>query len=161
LTRSKPGLVLTFALLLPLLRGLAPFEMRPWTEGLEAVGWKTFLPFWALFTNLTVASFTNVFEAASMYIPLGYALTARGAKPVAVFAGSVLLAEWVEILQIGIVARTFDPTEGALAASGALVGVGAWLRLSADGGNREKRTGAPPELAIFGQSKSDDSSCLE
>ena len=124
-TRKWPWLVLGFAILLPGLRALAPFELIDVDEALDKLEPRRFLPFWMLFANLTMSTFTNVFVAAAMYLPLGYALAALKKRPVIAFAWALLLAEVLEVLQIPIANRTFDVTEGLLAASGALIG--SWL----------------------------------
>lgn len=124
-TRRWPALVLAFAIAVPLVRALAPFELAPLDQALAKIDAGSFLPFWTLFRHLTFSTFTNVFEAACTYVPLGWALTVLGRRPAVIFAWAAGLAVALELLQIPIAGRTFDPTEGILAASGALVG--AWL----------------------------------
>lgn len=129
LTRRRPALVLAFAIVAPTLRALQPFEFRPLGEALDAVdGWQ-FVPFWALFRNLNVSTFRNVFEAAAIYLPLGYALYALGKSPRFGFLACLALAEVLEILQIPVVARVYDITEGVYAGLMGLVGAWAFTRL--------------------------------
>jgi len=123
LTRRRPLLVIGFAVLMPVLRALAPLQFRPWRPVVQALSWRDFLPFWTLFSNLTLATFSNVVEAAATYIPLGYALGGLGKRPSPIFAVSLALAWVLEVAQIGIIGRTFDLTEGLLAASGAFAGL--------------------------------------
>jgi glycopeptide antibiotics resistance protein len=124
-TRRWAPLVLAFAVVLPAVRALAPFQLREAQEVLAELEWRRFLPFWSLFVHLTMSTFTNVFEAAATYLPLGYALAALGRRGATVFLVALLLAEPLELAQLAIEGRTFDVTEGLLAATGALAG--AWL----------------------------------
>jgi glycopeptide antibiotics resistance protein len=128
IAERRPGVAFAFALLAPVLRGLAPFQTKPWRPG--SFEWSSLLPFWTLLNHLTVATFLNVFEAAAAYAPLGYVLRARGRSAGSIFAASLGLAWCLELAQIGIVGRTFDLTEGLLAASGAFGGIlfFDWLR---------------------------------
>jgi glycopeptide antibiotics resistance protein len=124
LTRRSPRVVLAFAVLAPVTRALAPFQLRPFAEGLAAASLGNLLPFWSLFSKLDVSTFRNVFEAAAIYLPLGYALAALQRPPWFAAAVAVGLAWTLELLQLGVVGRVSDITEGLYAALMALVG--AW-----------------------------------
>ena len=121
-TRRTPKLVLGFAIALPALRALAPLEFRSFAEGTAQLSWQSFLPFWSLISNLTMSTFTNIFEAAATYVPLGYAIRALGRFPTSAFIWAVVVAETLEVAQIFVAGRTVDITEGLLAAVGALLG---------------------------------------
>lgn len=128
LTRRRPWLVLGFAVLAPTLRALQPFDFVGFGAGLEEIDSWQFVPFWALFRNLNLSTFRNVFEASAIYLPLGYALFALGRRPAFGFFVCLGLAELLEILQIPVANRVFDVTEGVYAG---LMGVaGAWLYTS-------------------------------
>jgi glycopeptide antibiotics resistance protein len=129
-TRKNRTLALVFAIGLPVLRALAPFELRPISEGLSQIGPGNFVPFWTLFATMKMSTFVNVFEAASAYLALGWVLAALGRRPATVFLWALVVAEGLEVLQIGIVGRISDVTEGILAAAGALAGAYAYQRLS-------------------------------
>jgi glycopeptide antibiotics resistance protein len=128
-SKRWPALVLGFAILLPLLRALAPFHLLPLDQAFARLEGRRFLPFWSLFVHITMSTFTNVFEAAATYIPIGWVLAARGLRPGLIFGLALVLAELLEVLQIPIATRTFDVTEGLLAAPGALLGAWAFVRL--------------------------------
>lgn len=124
-TRSAPALVLGFAVLAPTFRALQPFQFQSLDEALGLVTIWQFVPFAALFANINLSTFRNVFEAAAIYLPLGYALFALGVRPRVGFLICLGLAEVLEILQIPVAGRVFDITEGIYAG---LMGVaGAWL----------------------------------
>ena len=125
LTRSTPWFVLAFAVLAPTLRALQPFELGDVHAELEALTIWRFVPFATLFKNLNPWTFWNVFEASVVYLPLGYALFASGRSPGFGFMVCAGLAVLLEVLQIPIVGRTFDITEGIYAGLMALAGV--WL----------------------------------
>lgn len=125
LTRESPALVLGFAVLAPLIRALAPFELTSPAEKLALLGPWHFVPFYTFFGNINLATFRNVFEAALYYVPLGYALHALHKGALVVFLAAFAIAELGEILQLAIAGRTFDVTEGIFAGAGALLG--AWL----------------------------------
>jgi VanZ family protein len=131
LTRRSPVLVLAFAVLAPVTRALSPFELRPLSEGLAAASLGNLLPFWSLFSKLDVSTFRNVFEAAAIYLPLGYALAALRRPPWFAAAVAVGLAWTLELLQLGVVGRVSDVTEGLYAALMALVGAWALGELGA------------------------------
>lgn len=131
--RQLPALVLTFAIAAPTLRALDPLILTSINDVhifLQNLTWDQFLPFMNLFRNLNFATFFNVFEAASVYVILGYSLRALGKRPAVCFCWALLLAELLEVLQISIVGRTFDLTEGLLATTGALVGALAYDRFT-------------------------------
>lgn len=130
-SRRQPAIALGFAILAPAIRALEPFELAPLDEKLAAITLSGFIPFWTLFQTLNISTFRNVFEAAMFYVPIGYVLAALDRRPWVAAAGSILLAEVLEILQIPVAGRTFDVTEGAYAAAGAIVGVHALARLRA------------------------------
>lgn len=128
LTRRTPWLVLGFAVLAPATRALAPFEFVSIREGLSQISAWQFAPFWALFRNLNISTFRNVFEVAAFYLPLGYAIYALGYAPRFSFFAGFLLAEILEGLQIIVRGRVFDVTEGIYA--GLMGLVGAWILAS-------------------------------
>jgi VanZ family protein len=125
LSRRLPAVVLAFAIAAPVARALSPFQLVPLDEKLAEVSAWQLVPFWALFRNVNVSTFRNVFEAALYYAPLGYVLAARGHRPVVSFAAAVALAEVLEVLQLPIAGRTYDITEGIYAGACALAG--AWV----------------------------------
>jgi glycopeptide antibiotics resistance protein len=130
LTRRSPVLVVGFALLAPALRALSPFVLAPIEEKLADISGWNFLPFWPLFRNVNLATFRNVFEAAMYYVPLGYALSALGKRPLTAVLVALGTAEALEVLQIPIEGRTFDITEGLYAGFAAFVGAYALSRLT-------------------------------
>jgi VanZ family protein len=113
--------------LIPLLRALAPFRLAD-DEALAAklapdVLLVHLVPFGMLFAHLEVSTVTNVFGLAlTTYAPLGWALAARGASRGRVLVVALVLAEVLEALQLPLEGRTFDVTEGLIAAVGALIG---------------------------------------
>ncbi len=130
---STRGLV--FALALPVSRALAPFEARPWQEGLALVQAEDLLPFWALFDRLRPETFANLAEVAVVWAGFGWVVAARrpGGWGLALAAGLAAgLALALELLQLGVSGRTFDPTEALLAALGA--GLAARLRAAVEPG---------------------------
>lgn len=131
LTRAAPPLVLAYAVTLPVLRALAPFRFTTLAAGLERIDWARQLPFLHFFMKINPITMMNVVEAASAYLALGFALAALGRSTLASFGLALILAEVLEVLQIPVEGRTFDITEGILAASGALVGAYAYGRLGA------------------------------
>lgn len=130
-TARWPALVFAFTAAVPVLRALAPFKLRSWDETIATIDWERFLPFWLFFNRISFATITNVFEAALMYLPLGWALGARGRSPVFAWVVGLLLAESLEVAQIAIEGRYFDITEGLLASTGAAFGVWLFRRLRA------------------------------
>jgi VanZ family protein len=129
-SRRHPALVLTFALAAPTLRALAPFELVPIQEKLASLsGWQL-VPFWALFDHLTVWSFSNVFEAIAVFVPLAWLLRASGASAALAIVACAGLAEVLEVLQLGIAGRTFDITEGVYGAASAAVASFVFARVS-------------------------------
>lgn len=124
-------MVLGYAVLLPILRALAPFRFSSFAAGLERVEWARQLPFFHFFMRINPLTMMNVVEAASAYLALGFALAALGRSILTSFGIALLLAELLEVLQIPVEGRTFDITEGILAASGALVGAYVYGRLTA------------------------------
>lgn len=125
LTKAAPAIVLGFAVLAPTLRALQPFQFGDLSAELEAITIWRLVPFAALFENINLSTFRNVFEASAIYLPLGYALFALRRQPRLGFLVCFGLAETLEILQIPIAGRTFDVTEGIYAG---LMGLaGAWL----------------------------------
>lgn len=129
LTRTRPALVFGFAILAPTLRALQPLQFRPLGEALDAIdGWQ-FVPFWALFRNINLSTFRNVFEAAAIYLPLGYALHALGKPARFGFLACLILAEVLEVLQIPVIDRVYDITEGLYAGLMGLFGAWALTRL--------------------------------
>ncbi len=132
LSRRRAWLVFAFAVLAPAARALSPLQFVSLEEKMAAdFSWWQLVPFWALFRNINVSTFRNVFEAALFYLPLGWALAARGHSPRFVFLAALLLAEVLEILQLFIAGRTYDVTEGLYAGACALAGAWALGRLSA------------------------------
>ncbi len=128
LTRRTPWLVLGFAILAPTTRALSPFIFQPIGVGLEEISVWQWVPFWALFQNINVSTFRNVFEAAAFYLPLGYAVYALGRPARIGFVACLVLGEALELLQIPVVGRVFDITEGLYA--GLMGLVGAWILTS-------------------------------
>jgi hypothetical protein len=113
--------------LVPVLRALAPFRLVDDAALAAKLAPDVLLvhlvPFGMLFADLKASTFTNVFELAlTTYAPLGWALAARGASRGRVLVVALVLAEVLEALQLPIEGRTFDVTEGLIAAVGALVG---------------------------------------
>ena len=129
LTRQAPRLVFAFALLGPALRALQPFEFLDLSTALQQVNAGSFVPFRSLFRNLNSDTLVNVFEASAVYLPLGYALFLVGTSPWGCFWMSLLVAEMLEVLQIPVVGRVFDVTEGIFAGFMGLVGAWAVTRL--------------------------------
>ncbi|MEQ9500693.1 MAG: VanZ family protein [Deltaproteobacteria bacterium] len=128
LTRRTPWLVLAFAILAPTTRAMSPFIFQTVGQGLEEITVWQWVPFWALFQNINVSTFRNVFEAAAFYLPLGYAVHALGRRPRVGFVVCLVLGETLELLQIPVVGRVFDITEGLYA--GLMGLVGAWILTS-------------------------------
>ncbi len=139
LSRAVPPLVLAYSVALPVLRALAPFRFSSFAAGLDRVVWSHQLPFLHFFMRINPLTMMNVVEAASAYLVLGFALASLGRSTLASFGFALLLAEALEILQIPVEGRTFDITEGILAASGALVGAVAYTRLKAQAGKGQAR----------------------
>jgi glycopeptide antibiotics resistance protein len=138
LTRRAPIAVVGFAVLAPLCRALQPFRIYDdISEGLVDVTAWNFVPFWQLFRNINLSTFRNVFEAAAIYLPLGYAIHALGRSPRFGFFMCLALAEMLEVLQIPIVDRTYDITEGIYAGLMGLLGAHALIQL------RKRRVGRP------------------
>ncbi len=129
LTRRAPRLVFAFALLGPALRALQPFEFEDLSQALQHVNAGSFVPFRSLFRNLNFWTLFNVFEASAVYLPLGYALFVVGTSPWSCFWMSLLVAEMLEVLQIPVVGRVFDVTEGIYAGFMGLVGAWSVTRL--------------------------------
>lgn len=129
-----PGLATGFAILVPAVRALSPFQLVAPAEALASFSLWQLVPFWAFFRNINLGTVANVFEAALHYLPLGYVLVALGRRPVVAFACAFALAEVLEVLQIAVAGRTFDITEGLYAGAGALVGAWAFDRLRDRGG---------------------------
>ena len=128
LSRNATPLVLGFAILAPTLRALQPFRFLDLDQALDKITVWQFVPFAALFANINLSTFRNVFEAAAIYLPLGYALFALGRRPRFGFFACLILAEVLEVLQIPVAGRVFDITEGIYAG---LMGLaGAWLYTS-------------------------------
>lgn len=141
LTRGATVLVLGFAILAPTFRALQPFRFMPIGEALGEITVWQFVPFAALFANINLSTFRNVFEAAAIYLPLGYALFALGRAPRVGFFACLILAEVLEVLQIPVAGRVFDITEGLYAG---LMGVaGAWLFTSLQDLGRAPTAAAP------------------
>jgi glycopeptide antibiotics resistance protein len=145
LTRRVPWLVIGFAVLAPLTRALSPFDFYSIGEGIEEITIWQWVPFWALFQNINVSTFRNVFEASAFYLPLGYALYALGKPARLGFAVCLLLAEVNEILQIPVRGRVFDVTEGIYA--GLMGLVGAWILTSLVASSKDAEA-SPKMLAI-------------
>jgi glycopeptide antibiotics resistance protein len=124
-----PALAISFAILVPAVRALSPFQLVAPEDTLAAFSLWQLVPFWAFFRNINPGTVANVFEAALHYLPLGYVLVALRQRPALVFACAFALAEVLEVLQIGIAGRTLDITEGIYAGAGALVGAWAFERL--------------------------------
>lgn len=144
LTRKAPWAVLTFALLAPTFRALQPFRFYgEMSEAFVDITAWNFVPFWQLFRNINLSTFRNVFEASAIYLPLGYALFALGRAPRVGFIACLVLAEILEVLQIPVVDRTFDITEGLYAGLMGLLGAHAMIQLE------KRRTPAvlPPDDA--------------
>ena len=139
LTRRTPWLVLGFAVLAPATRALSPFEFIPWRVGLDEISAWQWVPFWALFRNLNLSTFRNVFEVAAFYLPLGYALYALGRPPRVGFLACLSLAVLLELLQIPVRGRVFDVTEGIYAGLMGLVGAWVLASLSAPSPLRARR----------------------
>jgi len=121
-TRRWPALVLTFAVLSPVSRAFSPFVFRSVADGLAMFNLVHLVPFSLLFESLKISTFLNVFETASTYLPLGYALCVLRVRTPVAFGITILLAEIMEIAQIVVEGRTTDVTEGLLAAAGAVAG---------------------------------------
>ncbi len=137
LTRRAPLLVIGFAVAAPLCRALQPFIMYDdLSEGIRRVTVWSFVPFFELFRNVNVSTFRNVFEAAAIYLPLGYALHAMGRSPRFGFVVCLLWAEVLEVLQLLIVDRTYDITEGIYAGLMGLLGAHVLIQL------RRRRVGS-------------------
>jgi VanZ family protein len=137
LTRRVPLLVVGFAILAPLCRALQPFQIYDdFSEGLVDVTAWNFVPFWQLFRNINLSTFRNVFEAAAIYLPLGYAVHALGRPPRVGFLICLGWAEALEVFQIPIVNRTYDITEGIYAGLMGLLGAHAL------NGLRKRRVGS-------------------
>jgi glycopeptide antibiotics resistance protein len=130
--------------LAPALRALSPFDFISPSEKLSDFNVWQFVPFWAFFRNINLSTFRNVFEAAVYYVPIGYALVAMGRRPTTAFLAALVLAEVLEVLQIGVAGRTFDITEGIYAGTGALLGayVLAQLHERLEAGMSRPRLGA-------------------
>ncbi|MFO0727442.1 MAG: VanZ family protein [Myxococcota bacterium] len=118
-----------FAIGLPSLRALAPFELVPLESLLSDIRLERLLPFSELFENLRLSTFSHVIETASCYAPLGFVIAARGRSTRVAFLGAVILAEVLEVLQLPIAGRTFDLGEAGLGAFGAVVGAWAFRRI--------------------------------
>lgn len=132
LSRRRAWLVFAFAIAAPAARALSPLIFVSLEEKMASdFSWWQLVPFWALFRNVNVSTFRNVFEAALFYLPLGWALASRGSSPRVVFVAALVLAEVLEILQLFIAGRTYDITEGLYAGACALAGAWALGRLSA------------------------------
>jgi glycopeptide antibiotics resistance protein len=125
LARRRRGACLAFALLLPALSVLSPFEFEPWGDALAGVGPQSFVPFAPLFVNVNIWTFFNVFEAAAIFLPLGYILAAWRLPPLRSAILCFVYAELLEFAQIAVVGRTYDVTVGLYAASMGLLG--AWI----------------------------------
>ncbi len=121
----RPQVILGFAIALPIVRALQPFELQSLSAGLADVSGWNLVPFWALFRNLNLSTFRNVFEASAVYLPLGYALFARGRPPWFGFVACLGLAELLEVAQLFVAGRVVDITEGVYAGLMALLG--AWI----------------------------------
>jgi VanZ family protein len=130
LSRKAPWLVIGFGVLAPITRALSPFQFYDdLAEGMVDVTVWNLVPFWQLFRNINLSTFRNVFEAAAIYLPLGYALFAIGRPPKVGFVMCLVLAEALEVLQIPVVNRTFDITEGVYAGLMGLLGAHALIQL--------------------------------
>jgi len=138
LCTRAPALAIGFAILTPAVRALAPFEWVAPAEKLAGFSLWQLVPFWATFRHITIGTLVSVVAAALAYVPLGYTLTALGRRHAAAFALAFGLALVLEVLQIGVVGRTFDVTEGIFGGAGALTGAWAFERL------RRGRVGATP-----------------
>lgn len=150
LTRAAPGLVIGFGVLAPTLRALQPFVFGDIGAELSRITVWRLVPFAALFENINLSTFRNVFEASAIYLPLGYGLFALGKSPKVGFVVCLALAELLEVLQIPVAGRTFDVTEGIYAG---LMGLaGAWLFTSlkelggaeGEGGRGDEPPAGPP-----------------
>jgi VanZ family protein len=137
ITRRMPWRALAFAGLVPVLRALAPFELASDAEIAARLRVTALVPFHALFANVTGGTFANVFEAAAAYAPLGWVLTALGTRGRAAVVAPALLAEVLELAQIGIRGRTVDVTEGLYAAFGAAAATWAYAALRARTGGTD------------------------
>lgn len=125
LTRHAPAVVIGFAVLAPASRALSPFVFTDVATELAGITIWQWVPFWALFENVNLSTFRNVFEAAAFYLPLGYAIAALGRTPRFGFLVCLALGGLLEVLQIPVAGRVFDVTEGLYA--GLMGLVGAWI----------------------------------
>lgn len=143
-TRRAPWAVVGFAVLAPAFRALQPFHFyADISEAFVDITAWNFVPFWQLFRNINLSTFRNVFEASAIYLPLGYALFALGRPPKVGFTACLVLAEILEVLQIPVVNRTFDITEGLYAGLMGLLGAHALIQL----GKRRAPAVLPPDDA--------------
>ncbi len=148
LSKAAPVLVLGFGVLAPTLRALQPFEFQTMSEAVGAITVWQFVPFAALFENINLSTFRNVFEASAIYLPLGYALHAWGMNTRVGFFICLGLGELLEVLQIPVAGRVFDITEGLYAG---LMGVaGAWMFTSLQAMNAAKAPAGPRRLGLSG-----------
>lgn len=141
LSRKAPWLVLGFAILAPLTRAMSPLDFMPLDEALELIVVWQWVPFWALFQNINVSTFRNVFEASAFYLPLGYALYALGRRARFGFTICLVVGLVFEILQIPVRGRVFDITEGIYA--GLMGLVGAWILTSLVSSKEEPKRQLP------------------
>jgi VanZ family protein len=117
LSRGHPALCYAFAIALIVVRAMAPFRFDAWSAP-DARG---FVPFATLLANFTRDTVANVFTVVAVYAPLAHVLLMRGARVGATVATCVVIALLLEVFQIPLAGRTFDVTEGLLAAAAALV----------------------------------------
>jgi glycopeptide antibiotics resistance protein len=117
LTRRFPGVCIGFAVALPVLRALAPFDFGEWS----APPANRFVPFASLFGNVTAYTVANFFTIVAVYLPLAYVMLLRRRSVAVTAFACFALATVLEIGQIPLVSRTFDMTEAMIAAASALV----------------------------------------
>lgn len=129
-TNKFPWLVIAFVLLAPTFRALYPYELIPISEAISVISIWNLVPFSNFFQNINISTFYNVFEASAIYLPLGYSLHALGKSPRFGLISCFTFAMLLEILQIPILDRSFDITEGVFAGFMGLVGAYAFNKLS-------------------------------
>ena len=127
LARHSPKWVLTFALLLPLLRALDPFRLEP---GDISISVWNFVPFASVFARVNEFTVANVFTVVAVYVPLAHFLWARRHPVRRMVLACVAYALLMELLQIPIEGRTFDITEALVAGLSALLVSAFWSQAS-------------------------------
>ncbi|MGE3595706.1 MAG: VanZ family protein, partial [Dehalococcoidia bacterium] len=107
---------------------LRPYQLEPTLSAvLEKVRLGTLIPMRSLARTMGVFSIVHVLTSFLLYVPVGAVLAIRPLRRrgwLAGFAPAAYLAVVSEVLQAGIIGRSFDVTDPMIQAAGAAVG---WL----------------------------------